>query len=454
MSLKKSAITGVLAASLLLFSGCPKPEKSSEGFGLLLLLIGPPQHPENTEEAGSSDIVTTTTSTGMYTVVDTNQTKCFNSETGASETCSGKGYDADHSGTQPSFTDNGDGTVDDNVTNLSWTQSPDLNGDGSVDYNDKKYQSDAVAYCESLVQGGYDDWRLPDIKTLYSLMDFTGTDPSVYTGNDTSGLSVFLPSVFEEAFGDTAAGERIIDSQYATTSIYVSYTNLGQGNTRTMFGVNFVDGRIKGYPASNKKFYVHCVRGNTDYGLNNFTDNSDDTVTDQATGLMWEKNDAASTDFENAVSVCADAATGGHTDWRLPNIKELQSITDYSRSPDTSSSAAVNAVFNATAITNEGGVSDYASYWSSTTHEQYDADGTDNDGKAAAYMCFGRCLGYISGAVRDVHGAGSQRSDYKPTSLAGISGLSTANAGYGTFYFHGPQGDIQRINNRVRCVRN
>ena len=72
-----------------------------------------------------------------------------------------------------------------------------------------------------------------------------------------------------------------------------------------MFGVNFADGRIKGYPADSsigKKYYVLYVRGNTAYGTNSFVDNGDATITDNATGLMWMKNDnGTSTRFIGSV---------------------------------------------------------------------------------------------------------------------------------------------------------
>ena len=58
---------------------------------------------------------------------------------------------------------------------------------------------------------------------------------------------------------------------------YVSTTMHGDP---TVFGVNFADGRIKGYGLSmpgrgEKKFYVLYVRGNPDYGRNQFADNGD-----------------------------------------------------------------------------------------------------------------------------------------------------------------------------------
>ena len=49
---------------------------------------------------------------------------------------------------------------------------------------------------------------------------------------------------FKFSYGDASRGERIIDSQFATRTKYVSTTMAG---SETMFGVNFADGRIKGY---------------------------------------------------------------------------------------------------------------------------------------------------------------------------------------------------------------
>ena len=64
----------------------------------------------------------------------------------------------------------------------------------------------------------------------------------------------------------------------------------------------------------------------------------------------------------------------GHADWRLPNAKELQSIVDYTRSPDTTASAAIDPLFTCTGITNEAGKADYPFYWTSTTHGPRPAD--------------------------------------------------------------------------------
>lgn len=439
------AISFLLLAALL--HGCGK--SSDDNSAALALLATGGSAGCSTGVANSATDVPTTTATGKYKVVDTKQTLCYNSTTSATVSCSGLGYDGSYSGNQPSYTNNGNGTVTDNVTGLMWTRSTDINNDTFVNSSDKRFQSDAVTYCENLTLGGHSDWRLPDIKTLYSLIQFSGKDASTYLGTDTSGLTPFIDTTaFDRVFGDQDAGDRIIDAQYATSTIYVSTTMNGD---KTMFGVNFVDGRIKGYPATKSKYYVRCVRGESDYGKNNFSvTDSGATVTDDATGLVWQQADASSTNWQDAVDYCENLSLAGETDWRLPNVKELQSIVDYSRSPDTTSSAALDAKFSATSFTNENGCTDWGYYWASTTHVD-----NDNDAQSATnatYLSFGRALGYMTGSMLDVHGAGAQRSNDK-TNIATEEGASSANLGQGLFYYHGPQGDILRLNNRVRCVR-
>jgi hypothetical protein len=216
----------------------------------------------------------------------------------------------------------------------------------------------------------------------------------------------------------------------------------------TMFGVNLADGRIKGYPlamqGSDKLFYVQCVRSNTEYGTNSFVDNGDETITDSATKLMWQKQDSSETlSFDEAISYCENLTLADHTDWKLPDAKELHTIVDYTRSPDTTDSPAISTIFESTRITNEEGVDDYGFYWSSTTHQNM------IDGKSAVYFSFGRALGYMSGEWLDVHGAGAQRSDPKDITTANKSEYTQVDSAY----THGPQGDVIRGKNFARCVR-
>ena len=394
--------------------------------------------------------------TGGYPVVDTGQSTCYNNTQAMTCPQPGQafyGQDSQCAGYAPSFTLSSDGlTVYDNITRLTWQHTPDTNGDGSIRATDKLTWAQAQARPAVLNAancGGFSDWRLPTIKELYSLIDFRGTDPSGCT-NEAScpGIVPFIDrNYFQFAYGDTSAGERLIDSQYASSTLYVS-----TAFEQDLFGVNFADGRIKGYGLTmpgggNKTFFVQCVRGNTDYGINNFANNGDGTVTDRATGLMWTQSDSGSgmnwestlawVQTKNAVNYL------GYNDWRLPNAKELQSIVDYTRSPDTTNSAAIDPIFTCTQITNEPGQADYPWYWSGTTHAQYTGSGA-----AGAYVCFGRALGYMNSTWVDVHGAGCQRSDPKSGSLS-----NWAYAPYGYYNSIAPQGDAIRIFNYVRLVR-
>ena len=84
-----------------------------------------------------------------------------------------------------------------------------------------------------------------------------------------------------------------------------------------------------------------------------FTDNGDGTVTDNCTGLMWQKETPpAEYMWDEAIEHCENLELAGHTEWRLPNIRELQSIVDCGRFYP-----AIDPVF--------GGITDW--YWSSTT---------------------------------------------------------------------------------------
>jgi hypothetical protein len=360
------------------------------------------------------------------------------------------GQDAQCSGPSPSYTISGDGlTVYDNRTALTWQRSPDVNGDGALTYTDKLTWAQAQARPAALNAshfGGFSDWRLPSIKEQYSLMDFRGLDPSGLAGNDTSGLRPYLDTnYFAFAYGNTNDGERIIDSQYASSTLYVSSLE-----ETLLFGVNFADGRIKGYGLTpggrDKTFFVQCVRGNPDGGRNLFVDNGDQTVTDRGTGLMWMKADSGvGLNWSNALAwaQARNAANFlGHHDWRLPNVKELQSIVDYTRSPDTTASAAIDPIFACTPITNEEYQADYPWYWSGTTHATY----TGSAG-SGCYVCFGRGMGYMNSTWRDVHGAGCQRSDPK----VGVSSYTQLDNGY--YNSIAPQGDAVRAFNYVRLVR-
>ena len=372
-----------------------------------------------------------------YKIVDTNVHEFYDNASIISTPMVSKpfyGQDATYSGNQPSYVDNGDGTVSDNVTGLVWQQDMGV----KISYNE------AFLKADTMTLGGYSDWRVPTIKELYSLIQFTGK----VIGE--TAVRKFIDTIyFNQPIGDTTIGEREIDAQTWSSTQYVGLT---MGGDTTVFGVNFIDGRIKGYPKYKphegnipNTMYYRMVRGNTLYGNNDFVDNDNGTITDNATGLMWQQADDGFTrDWESALTYAEGLSLGGYSDWRLPNVKELQSIVNYTKAPDVTESAAIDPLFFCTSFNDPDGVSgQYGYYWTGTTH----LDGA-NPYDGAAYIAFGKAQGKMevppgSGnlVLMDVHGAGAQRSDPK----------SGSSSNYPQFF--GPQGDVRYVFNYVRCVR-
>lgn len=338
------------------------------------------------------------------------------------------------------FYDENEYIVEDLVTGLMWTSSPFLFNTEKCTFQEAMEGLDDFNSQHADQLGGFDDWRIPTIKELYSLADFSGA-----MGFDAENSVAFfdenyfaLPDV-PEVYNP---GDRFIDTQSATSTIYGSKT---LGATTTMFGYNFRDAFLKGYP-STKTFTVFYVRGNTNYGQNMFVNNGDGTITDLSTGLMWMKYDSGfynlgpagngAMDWETALKYCESLQYAGYDDWRLPDTKQLHSIVDYSRGPDITDSPAIDPVFKCTPIVNMAGLKDWGYYWTSTPFSSRDI---------SIYISFGRGMGSMGNYNMDVHGAGCQRGD--PRTLGDGE----------TFYPYAggmhPQGDETRVLNMVRPVR-
>jgi hypothetical protein len=126
---------------------------------------------------------------------------------------------------------------------------------------------------------------------------------------------------------------------------------------------------------------------------------------------MWIQDDnGEGIDWEAALSYAENSTYAGHSDWRLPNVKELQSIVDYGYSPSATDATkvgpAIDPLFSCTPIVNEAGNDDYGYYWTSTsahftTGEPY---------YYAWYVAFGMA---VNGEGIDFHGAGGVRFDTK-----------------------------------------
>jgi hypothetical protein len=218
-----------------------------------------------------------------------------------------------------SYTNNGNSTVTDNVTGLMWQQQSGTN----------MSWSNAGAYCTGLSVGNHTDWRLPSVMELISIVNY--------------GIQSTGPMINSTYFLNTAA------------SSYWSSTP-DAGNTSNAWEMNFSAG-TSFTSAMSGNAYVRCVRGGQ-LKIGNFTDNKDGTVSDSATGLMWQQaeggldlwssgTNVSGSGLVYALSYCTGLSLGRHSDWRLPNVKELASIVDYAQyNPEINTAFFPNAAVN------------------------------------------------------------------------------------------------------------
>lgn len=111
----------------------------------------------------------------------TGQTSCA-STTGAPIACAGTGQDGELlRGAALSFTDNGDGTITDQNTGLTWEA---LSDDGGIHDKDATYSWDdavlvKIATLNAQSFAGHDDWRLPNVRELQSIVSYATYGPAV-----------------------------------------------------------------------------------------------------------------------------------------------------------------------------------------------------------------------------------------------------------------------------------
>jgi hypothetical protein len=230
----------------------------------------------------------------------------------------------------PRFTDNGDGTITDNMTGLMWQQDPDENA---------KTWADALAYAEGSNLADYGDWRVPNVLEFASLLNYDLTWSGSNTQADWLELVGFSSTVFHYLWW-TSTTEPVnsgwayfiyIDCSTSTGINTLSKDSNGRailvrGNSDVIpktgagpiSGYTLVDGEDgklqKGVPWPSPRF----------------TDNGDNTVTDNLTGLVWEQSvSTTATDLAGALSEVDGFGGGGHGDWRLPNTRELISLANF-----------------------------------------------------------------------------------------------------------------------------
>lgn len=218
------------------------------------------------------------------------------------------GQDAQYDINPPDMTDNGNGTVTDNWTGLIWEQKNE--GNDALTYS----YSSATAYCEDLILGSYDDWRVPSRREYATILNLGRLSPAL----DTNYFPFFIRT-------------NPTDIYYWTSSDY--HDDPSQSWIMQLsFGI--IEKGSKESP-----YKVRCVRGTPDPAAS-YTDNGNGTVTDNVTGLMWEQktDDGGNRDKDNtytwkdALAYCENLVLGSVSDWRLPNPKELERLVDLSTS--------------------------------------------------------------------------------------------------------------------------
>ena len=165
----------------------------------------------------------------------------------------------------------------------------------------------AQNYCDTLSVGGYTDWRLPTAYELFSIHDLTRKNPA-------------LPVAFAATDAEYWwSAEQLVGDQSR-----VWCTNAGGG-----IGPHPKNEAVGG--GGTKRYRVRAVRQvEPSHQLQQrLTDLGNDIVLDNATGRMWQQYcEAGSMTFDEAAKVADTLTHGGFTDWRVPNVKELQTIWD------------------------------------------------------------------------------------------------------------------------------
>ena len=234
------------------------------------------------------------------------------------------GEDNDYNINVPSYTNNGNGTITDNITGLMWQQ---------VDGGEMTIEN-ATTYCDNLVLGGFSDWRLPSPMESFSILNHQNNNPAMNTTFFTASLAEYW------------------------------WTNTYQAGDNTKVWCTNAGGGIGNHPKSEtisaggiKKFHVRAVRNSSIPTIiaNHFTDNGNGTITDNFTQLIWQKNpNTTAQTWDSALAYTENISLASATDWRLPNIKELQSLND-----ESVANPSVNAAFfSAIGVHN---------YWSATS---------------------------------------------------------------------------------------
>jgi len=382
-------------------------------------------------------------------VLKTGQTKCW-PYIGINDpaiSCAGTGQDGDFQvGVARSYTDSGDGTITDNATGLMWEKLVNLDfaanasnpHDADNTYNPWTAAFQKISDLNAANFGGYSDWRLPNIRELRSLVFFGASSPAIDSAFNNIGSNSRTRSTgtywsssswpnqpFLAWAVSFSTGVSSLIPKTSDANNFCCFVRAVRGPFESMPpGAILKTGQTQCWDSAGTE--ITCAGTGHDGEFQkgtaqNYADNGDGTITDRATGLMWERlgsfdfvaNPGDPHDVDNntytwaqAFQKIADLNTAnfaGHMDWRLPNVMELESLAVFgmvtSRRPGPEIPAVVHAFSNGVdSFTRSNG------YWSSTTGLSLTGQANGVNFLQGGVFFQSKTQPFANGAVRAVRG--------------------------------------------------
>jgi len=208
-------------------------------------------------------------------------------------------YDYDdgyyHAGAERSYSSLNNDVIKDNVTGLEWYAT-----------GKEGTRAEAGDVCSAITVNDK-EWRVPKIKELATLIKYDSLNPAIDSELENAILS-----------GDTKANvwayEYRLDSEE-----YAYYVDFGAGKLANQ--------------TNSMNYHIVCVTGSDETDQAKFEDKGS-YILDSGHKLMWEDTSAntQAADYNETINHCEELTLGGYDDWRVPNISELITITDFTRS--------------------------------------------------------------------------------------------------------------------------